>query len=155
MATPRASAVALRRWPAATVVADYLALTKPKVQSLLLLTTIAAMEIAGDPSLALIAATCLGGYLSAGGAGAVNHWFDRDLDARMARTASRPVASGRVSPRAALAFGCTLGALSVVWLPLAGNPPPPAPSVSGLLRFTRLFTFWVHRRAPPHNVIRR
>src|SRR3954469_4427366 len=93
---------------------DYVALTKPKVQSLLLLTTIAAMEIAGEPSLALIAATCLGGYLSAGGAGAVNHWFDRDLDARMARTASRPVASGRVSPPAALAFGCTLGALSVV-----------------------------------------
>src|SRR6059058_2936260 len=97
------STKSILRSPAASVLSDYVALTKPKVQSLLLLTTVAAMEIAGDPSPPLIAATCLGGYLSAGGAGAVNHWFDRDLDARMARTASRPVASGRVSPRAALA----------------------------------------------------
>src|ERR1039457_6351303 len=62
--------------------ADYLELTKPKVQSLLLLTTIATMYVAGDPSPLLVALTCLGGYLSAGGAGAVNHWFDRDIDAR-------------------------------------------------------------------------
>jgi len=62
-------------------------LTKPKVQSLLLLTTIATMYVAGDPSPALVALTCFGGYLSAGGAGAVNHWYDRDIDARMARTA--------------------------------------------------------------------
>src|SRR5256714_12114076 len=139
MATPRASALALRRSPAATVVADYVSLIKPRVQSLLLLTTVAAMEIAGEPSPALIAATCLGGYLSAGGAGAVNHWFDRDLDARMARTASRPVASGRVSPRAALAFGCTLGALSVVWLALAVNPLAAALSFSGFLGYTVVY----------------
>ena len=78
---------------------DYLELTKPKVQSLLLLTTIATMYVAGDPSPALVALTCLGGYLSAGGAGAVNHWFDRDIDAQMARTADRPIPSGRVAPR--------------------------------------------------------
>src|SRR5437763_5456079 len=76
---------------------DYLELTKPKVQSLLLLTTIATMYVAGDPSLGLVALTCLGGYLSAGGAGAVNHFLDRDLDARMARTATRPIPAGRVS----------------------------------------------------------
>src|SRR3954471_13529465 len=98
MATPRASALPARS-PLATVLADYVALTKPKVQSLLLLTTVAAMEIAGEPSLGLIALTCLGGYLSAGGAGAVNHYWDRDIDARMARTANRPIPSGRVSPR--------------------------------------------------------
>src|SRR3954449_12526956 len=127
MASWRATAVPVRS-PAATVLADYAVLTKPKVQSLLLLTTVASMEIAGEPSLPLIAATCLGGYMSAGGAGAVNHWFDRDLDAQMARTANRPVPSGRVSPRAALTFGLVLGALSVVWLPLSGKPlPPPAP----------------------------
>src|SRR5438874_8955300 len=112
MAAPRATALAPRP-AAATVVADYVTLTKPKVQSLLLLTTVASMEIAGTPSLALIAATCLGGYMSAGGAGAVNHWFDRDLDGRMARTANRPVPSGRVAPRAALTFGLVLGALPV------------------------------------------
>ncbi|HTR72002.1 MAG TPA: UbiA family prenyltransferase, partial [Solirubrobacteraceae bacterium] len=81
---------------------DYLELTKPKVQSLLLLTTIATMYVAGDPSLGLVALTCLGGYLSAGGAGAVNHWFDRDIDARMTRTANRPIPAGRVRPAAAL-----------------------------------------------------
>src|SRR3954464_12742431 len=152
MAASRATALAA---PASrgAVVADYVALTKPKVQSLLLLTTVAAMEIAGDPSLALIFATCLGGYLSAGGAGAVNHWFDRDLDARMARTASRPVASGRVSPPAALAFGCTLGALSVVWLALAVNPLAAALSFSGFLGYTVVYTFWLKRRTPQNIVI--
>ncbi len=63
------------------LLSDYVELTKPKVQSLLLLTTIATMYVAGDPSPWLVALTCLGGYLSAGGAGAVNHWFDRDIDA--------------------------------------------------------------------------
>src|SRR4051794_32712048 len=115
VAAVEAGAVAARR---PSVVSDYLALTKPKVQSLLLLTTVAAMEIAGEPSIGLILATCLGGYLSAGGAGAVNHWYDRDLDAAMPRTADRPVASGRVSPRAALTFGLTLAVLSIVWLTL-------------------------------------
>src|SRR6516225_999226 len=83
------------------VVSDYFELTKPKVQTLLLLTTITTMEVAGDPSVSLIALTCLGGYLSAGGAGAVNHFYDRDIDAQMRRTATRPIPSGRVSPRAA------------------------------------------------------
>src|ERR1700704_7059441 len=94
------------------VVADYVELTKPKVQSLLLLTTVTAMYVAGDPSPLLVALTCLGGYLSAGGAGAVNHWFDRDIDLQMSRTANRPVPSGRVPPRAAPALGCILPALS-------------------------------------------
>src|SRR6185312_14650366 len=82
--------------------ADYFELTKPKVQTLLLFTTVTTMEIAGSPSIEKIALTCLGGYLSAGGAGAVNHYFDRDIDARMRRTASRPIPAGRISPRAAL-----------------------------------------------------
>src|SRR5438270_5853359 len=86
------------------VAADYFELTKPKVQSLLLLSTVTTMEVAGNPSVGRIALTCLGGYLSAGGAGAVNHYYDRDIDARMRRTASRPVPAGRVSPRSALAF---------------------------------------------------
>src|SRR5277367_1400222 len=84
------------------VLSDYLELTKPKVQSLLLLTTIATMYVAGDPSPGLVALTCLGGYLSAGGAGAVNHWFDRDIDKLMTRTASRPIPAGRIAPRNAL-----------------------------------------------------
>src|SRR5919201_4375045 len=82
--------------------ADYLALTKPKVQSLLLFTTVATMYIAARPSVTTVALTCLGGYLSAGGAGAVNHYWDRDIDARITRTASRPIPAGPVAPRAAL-----------------------------------------------------
>src|SRR4051812_39660415 len=152
MAASRAS-TAVAPASRSAVVADYVALTKPKVQSLLLLTTVAAMEIAGDPSLALIFATCLGGYLSAGGAGAVNHWFDRDLDARMARTASRPVPSGRVSPRAALAFGCLLGALLVLWLAVAVNPLAAALSACGFLGYTLVYTMWLKRRTPQNIVI--
>ena len=84
---PAAPRVGAARRARASCSRDYLELTKPKVQSLLLLTTIATMYVAGDPSPGLVALTCLGGYLSAGGAGAVNHWFDRDIDAQMERTA--------------------------------------------------------------------
>src|SRR5204863_5166245 len=114
--TPAAAAAAnasVRSRPAwAVVLADYASLTKPKVQSLLLLTTVTTMLVAGTPSIGLILATCLGGYLSAGGAGAVNHWFDRDIDAQMPRTATRPIPAGRLAPATALWFGIALGALS-------------------------------------------
>src|SRR5829696_5914942 len=101
-----------------TVVRDYLTLTKPKVQSLLLFTTVTTMYVAGDPSAGLIFLTCLGGALSAGGAGAINHAVDRDVDQMMSRTAERPVASGRVSVRAALTFGILLGCASFALLAL-------------------------------------
>ncbi|HEV2924940.1 MAG TPA: heme o synthase [Solirubrobacteraceae bacterium] len=132
---------------------DYVELTKPKVQSLLLLTTIATMYVAGDPSPMLVALTCLGGYLSAGGAGAVNHWFDRDIDRQMARTANRPVPSGRVSPRAALVFGCTLAALSLLELTLAVNPLAALLSFAGFLGYVFVYTVWLKRRTPQNIVI--
>src|SRR5436309_11487795 len=135
------------------LLADYLELTKPKVQSLLLLTTIATMYVAGDPSPALVALTCLGGYLSAGGAGAVNHWFDRDIDARMTRTAGRPVPSGRVSPAAALTFGCTLAGLSLIELGVAVNPLAAALSFAGFLGYVFIYTVWLKRRTPQNIVI--
>jgi protoheme IX farnesyltransferase len=132
---------------------DYLELTKPKVQSLLLLTTIATMYVAGNPSPLLVALTCLGGYMSAGGAGAVNHWFDRDIDKLMARTANRPVPSGRVSPRAALLFGCALAALSLVELTLAVNALAAALSFAGFLGYVFVYTIWLKRRTPQNIVI--
>ncbi|MGH2911571.1 MAG: heme o synthase [Solirubrobacteraceae bacterium] len=135
------------------LLADYLELTKPKVQSLLLLTTITTMLIAGDPSLALIALTCLGGYLSAGGAGAVNHWFDRDIDANMTRTADRPVPSGRVSPRAALTFGCVLVGLSFLELSLTVNLLAASLSFAGFLGYVFIYTIWLKRRTPQNIVI--
>src|SRR5580704_16659519 len=84
------------------LVSDYVTLTKPKVQSLLLFTTVTTMYVAATPSPGRVLLTCAGGYLSAGGAGAVNHYWDRDIDARMARTAGRPIPGGRVRPGAAL-----------------------------------------------------
>jgi heme o synthase len=135
------------------LLSDYLELTKPKVQSLLLLTTITTMLVAGDPSIGLIVLTCLGGYLSAGGAGAVNHWFDRDIDALMARTANRPVPSGRVAPGAALAFGCTLAALSFLELSLTVNMLAASLSFAGFLGYVFIYTIWLKRRTPQNIVI--
>ena len=135
------------------VVSDYVEMTKPKVQSLLLFTTVCAMFVAGDPSLSLVVLTCIGGYLSAGGAGAVNHWYDRDIDASMKRTAGRPVASGRVAPGAALAYGITLAALAVVVLAIGVNPLAAALSLSGFLGYTLVYTVWLKRSTPQNIVI--
>jgi len=135
------------------VVADYWTLTKPKVQSLLLLTTVTTMYVAGDPSIALVAATVLGGFMSAGGAGAVNHFYDRDIDAQMARTATRPVPAGRVSPRAALGFGIALAVLGFIWLSLAVNLLAASLSFSGFLGYVFVYTIWLKRRTPQNIVI--
>ncbi len=135
------------------LVADYVALTKPRVQSLLLLTTITTMYVAGDPSLGLVALTCLGGSLSAGGAGAVNHWYDRDIDAQMARTANRPVPAGRIAPAAALWFGIVLAALSFAELSLAVNVLSATLALAGFLGYVFVYTVWLKRRSPQNIVI--
>src|SRR4051794_1520902 len=83
---------------ARTLARDLVTLTKPKVQSLLLFTTITTMYVAGTPSVGLVVLTCLGGALSAGGAGAINHYLDRDIDATMSRTRARPVPAGGGGP---------------------------------------------------------
>jgi protoheme IX farnesyltransferase len=132
---------------------DYLELTKPKVQSLLLLTTVTTMEVAGNPSVGRVALTCLGGYLSAGGAGAVNHFYDRDIDAQMARTASRPVPSGRVSPRAALAYGCLLAAASFVLMSLTLNVLAASLALAGFVGYVGVYTMYLKRRTPQNIVI--
>jgi protoheme IX farnesyltransferase len=136
-----------------TVVGDYVALTKPKVQSLLLLTTVCSMEIAGDPSVSLIALTVVGGYLSAGGAGAVNHYYDRDIDALMPRTANRPVPAGRIAPRAALIYGVVLAALSFLLLATTVNVLAASLALSGFLGYVFVYTVWLKRRTPQNIVI--
>lgn len=135
------------------LVKDYICLTKPKVQSLLLLTTITTMYVAGNPSLQLVLLTCLGGYLSAGAAGAINHYWDRDIDAQMARTSTRPVPTGRVSPRAALIFGLILALCSIVELSLAVNPLAAGLAFSGFLGYVLVYTVWLKRRTPQNIVI--
>ena len=126
-------------------VRDYVTLTKPRVQSLLLFTTACAMFIAGSPSVELVLATLFGGALSAGGSGAINHWYDRDIDAAMERTADRPVAAGRISPRAALGFGIILGVTSVAWLALLVNPLAAALSLAGFLGYSIGYTMLLKR----------
>ncbi|MBS1891347.1 MAG: protoheme IX farnesyltransferase [Actinobacteria bacterium] len=138
---------------ALTVLRDYLTLTKLKVQSLLLLTTVTTMYVAGSPSLRLILLTCLGGSLSTGGAGAINHALDRDIDITMKRTADRPVAAGRVSPTAAILFGCALGALSFLLLATQVNVLAASLSLSGLLGYVFVYTLWLKRRTPQNIVI--
>jgi len=160
MASRSAAAAAAAAAPAARpvsgirqVASDYLELTKPKVQSLLIFTTVTTMYVAGDPSIGLVLLTCLGGYLSAGGAGAVNHWYDRDLDATMKRTADRPVPSGRVAPNAALIYGLVLAALAVVVLTVGVNPLAAALSFSGFLGYVLVYTVWLKRTTPQNIVI--
>src|SRR4051812_31771132 len=147
------TALALRAASWRAVAADYLEMTKPKVQSLLLFTTVTTMYVAGNPSPGLVFLTCLGGALSAGGAGAINHAVDRDIDRTMARTADRPVASGRVSAAAATAFGLSLGTASFLLLALTVNPLAAALSLSGLLGYVCVYTLWLKRTTPQNIVI--
>ena len=149
-----ATAAAVSRRPAAlTALRDYVTLTKPKVQSLLLFTTGTTMYVAGRPSVGTVFLTCLGGALSAGGAGAINQAIDRDIDRAMSRTADRPVASGRIAPSAAIAFGVLLGVASFVLLSLAVDPLAAALSLSGLLGYVFVYTIWLKRLTPQNIVI--
>ena len=149
--TPSTAVVA--RASVRQLVADYVTLTKPRVQLLLLLTTVATMEVAGSPSIGLILLTLLGGALSAGGAGAVNHWYDRDIDLQMARTATRPIPAGRISPRAALTFGIALAALSFAELSLTVNVTAALLALSGFLGYVFVYTLWLKRSTPQNIVI--
>jgi protoheme IX farnesyltransferase len=134
------------------VISDYVELTKPKVQSLLLFTTVTTMEIAGDPKVSKILLACVGGYMSAGGAGAVNHWYDRDIDAQMARTASRPIPAGRVAPRSALIYGCALALGSFVLMSLTLNLLAASLAFAGFVGYVGVYTVWLKRRTW-HNIV--
>jgi protoheme IX farnesyltransferase len=142
-----------RAIPKGSRVRDYIALTKPKVQSLLLFTTITTMYVAGNPRLSTVALTCLGGALSAGGAGAINHYLDRDIDAMMKRTATRPVPAGRIAPRTALWYGIALGAASFLVLSLTVNLLAGCLALSGLLGYVLVYTMWLKRSTPQNIVI--
>src|SRR6185369_10577605 len=96
--------VAATKAESRTFARDLVALTKPRIISLLLVTTIAPMFVAGTPSWQLVVVVFIGGYLMAGGANAVNMYLDRDIDDRMARTRLRPIPSGRMTAREVLLF---------------------------------------------------
>jgi protoheme IX farnesyltransferase len=139
----------------AGVARDYLALTKPRIISLLLLTTVATMYVADPqgPALATVLWTMLGGYLAAGGAGAINHYLDRERDARMARTRARPLVAGRIAPLHGLVFGIALGALAVAQLAVTVNLPAAALALAGLLGYVCVYTMWLKPLTPQNIVI--
>ena len=131
---------------------DLLALTKPRIISLLLVTTIAPMYVAGHPSWVTVFAVTIGGYLMAGGANAVNMYLDRDIDDVMARTRLRPIPSGRMSPQAVLAFG-VLCATAATWL-LAHvvNVLTAGLALAGFYFYVFIYTRWL-KRTSPHNIV--
>jgi heme o synthase len=151
--TTRALPAALAARPLA-VAGDYVRLTKPRIISLLLVTTAGAMFVAasGVPDGWLLFWTMVGGYLAAGGANAINHYVDRDIDGRMRRTTERPVAAGRVAPARALAFGVTLGALSALVLGLAANWLAAGLALLGLAVYVGVYTLWL-KRTSVHNIV--
>ena len=131
---------------------DLLTLTKPRIISLLLLTTIAPMFVAGTPTIGLILIVAAGGYLMAGGANAVNMYFDRDIDARMARTKLRPIPSGRLAPATVLAFGVGLAVLATALLARFVNILTAALALSGYYVYILVYTLWL-KRATPQNIV--
>jgi protoheme IX farnesyltransferase len=151
--TTRAVPAALAARPLA-VVNDYVRLTKPRIISLLLVTTAGAMFVAagGVPDGWLLFWTMVGGYLAAGGANAINHYVDRDIDGRMRRTTERPVVAGRVAPGRALAFGVALGALSALVLGLAANWLAAGLGLLGLALYVGVYTLWL-KRTSVHNIV--
>lgn len=140
--------------PARATWRDYLMLTKPKVISLLLFTTLTAMVMAarGWPNVWLLLAVAVGGYASAGAAGVFNMVIDRDIDLRMRRTSKRPTSSGLISKRSAMAFGLVLavGSFGLLWW--AANFLTAMLSLAGLLTYVVVYTLWL-KRSTWHNIV--
>lgn len=132
----------------------YVALTKPRIIELLLITTIPTMFLAagGFPLWLLILNTMVGGYLAAGGANVLNMYLDRDIDAKMKRTKNRPLVTGEVSPQAALAFGLALCALSVVYLWAFVNAPSALLALGAILLYVVFYTMILKRRTSQNIV---
>ena len=136
--------------------ADYVTLTKPRVMSLLLVTGAAAIFVGagGVPSGSVFVLTMVGLALACGGAAALNHYLDRDIDPLMGeRTASRPVASGRLAPELALEFGIALSAVSFVLLDALVNFPTALLALGGNLFYVIVYTRWLKRTTPQNIVI--
>jgi len=134
--------------------AAYVALTKPRIIELLLVTTVPVMFLAqrGLPDLWLVVATLVGGSLSAGAANTFNMVYDRDIDAQMGRTAHRPLVTGEVTPRAAMVFGVLLTIASTAWLGLLVNPLSAALSLGAILLYAVGYTMILKRRTAQNIV---
>ena len=138
-----------------SVLGSYLALTKPRIIELLLVTTLPTMVVArrGLPSILLMLATLIGGALAAGGANAINMVVDRDIDRLMNRTKNRPLVTGAMTPRAALVFALTLELAAFIELWLAVNLLCAALAVAATLFYVFVYTLWLKRRSSQNIVI--
>jgi protoheme IX farnesyltransferase len=135
-------------------VGHYVALTKPRIIELILVTTFPAMFLAqrGLPSLGLIASTLVGGTLSAGAANTLNCYLDRDIDKVMHRTENRPLVTGAISPPAALRFGAVLTVASTLWLGFLVNWLSAALSLGAIALYVGVYTMLLKRRTPQNIV---
>ena len=131
---------------------DLVTLTKPRIISLLLVTTVAPMFVAGAPSVALVLAVVVGGYLMAGGANAVNMYIDRDIDDRMSRTRLRPIPSGRIEPFPVLAFGVALATAATMVFAVFVSVLAATLALAGFYFYVFVYTRWLKRRTP-HNIV--
>ena len=133
----------------------YVALTKPRIIELLLITTVPTMVVAqgGLPSVWLMVATVIGGTLSAGGANAINMYVDRDIDQLMKRTQGRPLVTGEVSPREALVFAIGIEVVSFVWLWALVNLLSAVLALAACLFYVFVYTLWLKRRSTQNIVI--
>ncbi len=140
--------------PIAGLTRDYIALTKPRIIALLLVTAIAAMVVAaqGWPDPRAIALVTVCGYLAAGGANSLNHGAERDLDQSMRRTSRRPVASGRISPRHAIVFGIVLNVFAFALLSVFLNLLTALLALSGTLIYLFVYTIGL-KRVTPQNIV--
>ena len=154
LARPAAVARASLRVRVGGRVGAYVALTKPRIIELLLVTTLPAMVLAahGVPPLGLTAATLVGGAAAAGSANALNCYVDRDIDALMRRTATRPIIRSTVSPRAALVFGLVLGALAVAGLWVVTSPLAAALTLAAIAVYVLGYTLVLKRRTSSNIV---
>jgi protoheme IX farnesyltransferase len=141
--------------PRRASIGDYADILKPRIMLWLVITTVGAMGFAahGWPGTWLLAATVLGMCLCSGGSSALNHWYDRDIDLLMVRTADRPVAAGRIAANEALAIGIALGIAGMLWLGFAVNWPAALWALAGYLFYVLIYTVWLKRRTPQNIVI--
>ena len=154
MTTLHTPAAVPARAPWRRSLAAYIALTKPRIIELLLVTTVPTMFLAqrGVPSLWLVIATLVGGTLSAGAANAFNRVYDRDIDAHMGRTANRPLVTGEVTPRAALIFASVLAVISTLWFGLVVNWLSAALSLAAIVLYAVGYTMILKRRTSQNIV---
>jgi protoheme IX farnesyltransferase len=151
---PGGSGHTSRRTPT-TVIGGYIALTKPRIIELLLITTIPTMVLAegGWPSTALVLVTLIGGTLAAGGANAINMYVDRDIDRLMVRTQGRPLVTGLIEPRKALVFACALQVVAFAVLWSGANLLSACLALSAALFYVFVYTLWLKRTSRQNIVI--